>query len=76
MMAISVSHLPFCDWLTILLHFLHPIKVKVETKRDSGTRYGFPALTAVVAVNSARENEWKKCVCFKFPLVDRIACMC
>lgn len=53
-MAISVSHLPFCDWLTILFH---PIKVKVETKRDSGTRYGFPALTAVVAVNSARENE-------------------
>ena len=75
-MATLVSHLPFSDWLTILLHFLHPIKVKAQTKRDSGTcYYGFPALTAVVAANSMRENEWEKCVCFKFPLVDWIVCV-
>ena len=76
MMAILIFHLPFCDWLTILLHFLHPIKVKAKTKRDSGNCYsGFPALKAVVAPNSMRKNDWEKCVCFKFPLVDWIICV-
>ena len=55
-MTTLVSHLPFSDWLTILLQYLHPVKAKAETKRDSGT-FKFSALTAVVAVNSARENQ-------------------